>query len=293
MCPSPPSRRRRRRARLAGEDYARADATSARIGLRCGAAPPSSPSRSATRAATVAASSVPRAWISLMIGVPNTRPLAKRSALGARADCHLLDVLHAGVREPRLLQQRSHRRRVRVAERRVEEGRGVRREQQCERLDGHAGEGVVQERSARLQHALGLAHRERLVGEEHHVELAHQRVERGVGEGQRLRVRGPPRQAGVVPDMGPPNPKHRLADIGGDEVRVSRHPVQQRAGDHAGARGGLQDAHPARDRQALAEVERVGREDRAPEASVVGLRDRIAELFRAAHDAPRFQLTTR
>jgi len=152
------------------------------------------------------------------------------------------------------------------------------------RIHGERVPRVDERDAAGPQHAPQLAHRARLVGHEHQAELAHDRVDIGVGQRQRLRVGGAPRDARVV-DHAARVVDHRRVEIGRDQLAVRRQPRDEVPGNAPGARRNLE--HASRTvGHAPREVARVRLEEHRPVEAVVELGHGADERGRRAHSSP-------
>jgi hypothetical protein len=115
----------------------------------------------------------------------------------------------------------------------------------------------------------------RIVGEEHHAELADDEVEGSVLERQVLCV------CGLKSDMLGTDAlrrdlDHRRVEVGRDDLRLG-HRLTQCSGDDAGAGGGLEDAGRLEERRALGNEPRIGLEQQRAHVAVVERGSRVLE----------------
>ena len=135
--------------------------------------------------------------------------------------------------------------------------------------------GVEQEAAAGLQHPPRLGKGGDAVGEEHHPELADDKIEAGVGKGQALGV-GHPEFDPLRADLASGHVEHRLVEIGRDDLGLGRL-LEQQSGDDAGAGGGFEDAPRSERAGPPGEVPAIGLEQQRPQQPVVERRDRTGE----------------
>ena len=93
---------------------------------------------------------------------------------------------------------------------------------------------VEEQRASGAEHAPGLCERLALVGEEHDPELAHDQIERLVGEGQLHRIGLTPCDRTGGADRGR-MVEHRLIEVGGDDRGAVRERRREGACHHAGS----------------------------------------------------------
>src|SRR5258708_7839868 len=138
--------------------------------------------------------------------------------------------------------------------------------------------GVEEEQSARAQHATCLREGLRLVGEEHHAELAHDGVELSILERQLHGVRLAPLHRAPYPD-GAGLLEHRRIEVRGDDGHVGGQRGIEGARDGAGARCDLEHAGHGTRGEPARQVRGVGRENQRHEVRVVDARDRACEYL--------------
>ena len=135
------------------------------------------------------------------------------------------------------------------------------------------------------QHPGGLAEGCRLVGEEHHPELADHEIELRLAERQRHRVGLDEFDALAAGELAPCHRQHRRVEVGDHQPRRGRQGVAEPAADDAGAGGELEDVAGRERRGAPGQIVGGVDEDHRTEAGVVVLRDAADELGGGLHRA--------
>jgi hypothetical protein len=129
--------------------------------------------------------------------------------------------------------------------------------------------------AAGTQYASRFSVRADFVGEEHHAELAEDKVETFVGERQIVCIRGLEDDA-FGTDALRRELEDRWVDVGGDDLRL-RHRLTHCPGDNAGAGGGLKNALRLEERRALGDELRIGLEQQRAHVAVVKRGHRMLE----------------
>ncbi len=218
---------------------------------------------------------------------------APRRVCRRRALAGEVDALEANLLEASGAQQLGDLRLVVEAEGEVVEGRRIGGKEAGDRVARDTRGRVLCKRppaaeghaSARAKHAPHFAQRARLVGEEHHAELADDEVEARVREGELLGVGRSPADAPFARERARVV-EHGCVQVGGRQCGRRREGRAERPGQDPGSGGELEDGAHAAEIEALHEARRVRREEERSQVALVGGRDRARELcLSAAHAA--------